>query len=109
MAIADQVIKGNITGSGPENYEERARLMEAVDAEGNPLWRPNSIRIAGRWFDHSALGPISSRMGSIANLKDEAEDYANKPAPRSAGDHLLRTWPSTWPSARRRRSARPGS
>ena len=80
VAILDQVIKGNITGSGPEDYEERARLMEAVDADGNPLWRPNSIKIGGRWWDYNALGPIAFSMGSVANLVDEAEEYANKPA-----------------------------
>jgi zeta toxin len=79
LAIYDQVQQGNITGDGPDNPQDRARLMEAVDKDGNPLWRPNSIKIGGRWFDHTALGPISFSMGSVANLMDTAKDYAQKP------------------------------
>ena len=96
LAIYDQVQKGNITGDGPDNPQERARLMEAVDQEGNPIWRPNSIKVAGRWFDHSALGPLSFSMGSIANLTDVAKEYAQKPAdkrdepPALVGDLLAR-------------------
>src|SRR6266542_1580622 len=32
FAILDQVAQGNITGNGPDNPADRARLMEAVDA-----------------------------------------------------------------------------
>lgn len=85
MAILGEVAQGNITGNGPDNPSDRARLMEAVDADGNPQWRPNSMRIAGRWFDHSALGPISFSMSSIANLVDEATDYAQAP-PEKRGE-----------------------
>lgn len=96
LAIFDQVQQGNITGDGPDNPADRARLMEAVDAEGNPVWRPNSIKIGGRWYDHNALGPISFSMGSVANLVDEAKDYAQTPPekrgepPQLAADLLKR-------------------
>lgn len=86
LAILAQVADGNITGDGPENAEEKARLMEAVDANGNAVWRPNSVRLpGGRWLDYSGLGPIALSMSSIANLVDTAKDWAQKPPEQRGG------------------------
>ena len=85
MAILNHVLQGNITGDGPRNAEDRKRLEESVDENGNALWRPNSIRIGNNWFAHGLLGPMSVRMGSIANLVDETNDWVQKP-PEKRGD-----------------------
>jgi hypothetical protein len=98
LAIYNQVLAGSITGDGPTNPEEKARLMEAVDQDGNAVWRPNSARLpGGRWLDYSGLGPIALQMSTIANLSDQAKDEAQKPPekradmPHQAMDMLGRT------------------
>jgi hypothetical protein len=79
FGIWSQVQQGNVTGDGPTNPSDRQRLTEAVDAQGNPVWRPNSIRVGGRWFDYAGLGPLALPMSSIANLVDSLNDYAQRP------------------------------
>ena len=59
--------------------------MEAVDKDGNAVWRPNSVRIGGRWFDYTGLGPIHLAMSSIANAVETATEWAQKP-PEKRGD-----------------------
>jgi hypothetical protein len=97
LAILSEVAQGNVTGDGPTNPEERARLMEAVDQDGNAIWRPNSVRLpGGKWLDYSGLGPVALPMSSIANAVDTAQDWAQKPVaerggpPELAGDLLGR-------------------
>jgi cell wall-associated NlpC family hydrolase len=86
FAILSEVAQGNITGDGPTSPADKARLMEAVDKDGNAVWRPNSVRLpGGRWLDYSGLGPIALSMSSIANLVDTATDYAQK-SPEQRGD-----------------------
>ena len=52
---------GDITGSGPLDYDEKRLLM----ASG---WRPNSIRIAGQWFSYDRWNPIGIVMTLTADL-----------------------------------------
>lgn len=85
FAILSEVAQGNITGDGPTNPSDRQRLMEAVDENGNAIWRPNSIRVGGKWIDYSGLGPLALPMSSIANLVDEALDRAQKPPEQRGG------------------------
>lgn len=85
MAILGEVLQGNITGDGPTNPQQKARLMEAVDDQGNAVWRPNSIRVGGRWFDYSGLGHVAVPMAMIANGVDEVNEWSRKPADKRGG------------------------
>jgi hypothetical protein len=51
---------GRISGSGPRDPIERARLMESG-------WRPNSILIGDRWVSFSLFQPISVPAAIMAN------------------------------------------
>jgi len=85
FAILSEVAQGNITGDGPTSPADKARLMEAVDKNGNAVWRPNSVRVGGKWLDYSGLGPIALPMSSIANLAETATDYAQKSPEQRGG------------------------
>jgi hypothetical protein len=81
LGIFAQVQQGNITGNGPSDPAKRAALQNARDANGDPIWQPNSVRIGGRWFPYSSLGPVAVRMGAIANASEQISDELKKPNP----------------------------
>tara|TARA_R110000823_G_C15945236_1_gene500869 strand:+ start:885 stop:4580 length:3696 start_codon:yes stop_codon:yes gene_type:complete len=60
-AVVSLVLTGDITGSGPLNFEERRLWMAA----GN---RPNSFKIAGQWYSYDRWNPIGIIMTLTADL-----------------------------------------
>lgn len=80
-AIWVQVQEGNITGNGPTDPDKKRAVMDARDKDGNPIWQPNSMRIGGRWFPYSSLGPVAVRMGAIANMVEQLDEESKKPNP----------------------------
>ncbi|HMF41116.1 MAG TPA: peptidoglycan DD-metalloendopeptidase family protein [Polyangia bacterium] len=85
LAIWAEVQQGNITGSGPDDPTRKAALMAARDSSGNPIWRPNSIRVGDRWFNYGGLGPVSLQLGSIANAVEQYELEGRKVDPNLVG------------------------
>jgi len=81
VGIGAQVMEGNITGNGPSDPAKKAALQNARDADGNPIWQPNSVRIGGRWLPYASLGPVGVRMGAIANVTEQISDEMSKPNP----------------------------
>jgi hypothetical protein len=73
--LVAQVLMGNMTGKGPSDPRERQALLEATDENGDPIWRPDSIRVPlpnGRrmWIAYGSL-PIVGLTGAIfANAYD---------------------------------------
>ena len=75
--IAYHVISGNITGHGPQDPGTRQALMEATDEHGDPIWRPDSIRLpnpggdeAGHtWVKYTSMpGPVSIVATVMGNM-----------------------------------------
>jgi hypothetical protein len=54
---------GEITGSGPSNWEER-RAWEAAG------WQANSIKIYGNWIDMSRAAPLGQSFATMASVLD---------------------------------------
>jgi hypothetical protein len=52
---------GIVTGHGPKNREERITWIAA----GN---QPYSVRVGDTWFSYSRLDPLSTMLGSVADL-----------------------------------------
>lgn len=74
-ALAFWASQGVISGDGPSDPEQRAALMESG-------WRPNSIKIAGKWYDYSnALQPLSQPLFAIANAYEQYRTTGKKPNP----------------------------
>jgi hypothetical protein len=73
--LVAQVLMGNMTGKGPSDPRERQALLESTDEQGDPIWRPDSIRVPlpnGRhmWMAYGSL-PIVGLTGAIfANAYD---------------------------------------
>lgn len=100
--IAYNVLGGNITGHGPSSPEARQALMEQTDERGDPIWRPDSYRIATpggghAWVKYSSLpGPVSTVATVMANLY-EAYVYDGKDmetAPEQAQRMAMSVLPS---------------
>lgn len=74
--IAWQVMSGNITGHGPSDPAIRQQLMEGTDDNGDPIWRPDSIRLPAPdgghfWVKYSSMpGPISMVSTVMGNMYD---------------------------------------
>lgn len=68
--VATLVMTGDITGSGPLDYNER-RLMMAAG------WRPNSIKIAGLWYSYDRWNPIGIVMTLTADLVTMGEHLSD--------------------------------
>lgn len=56
-------MSGNITGSGPQDFNERQAWMAA----GN---QPYSLRIGSNWYSYGSFGPLAKIMGMSADLYD---------------------------------------
>jgi hypothetical protein len=102
-ALAIQVLQGNITGNGPDDPAKKAALQNARDADGNPLWQANSIRIptpwGQRWIPYSGLGPVAIRMAAIANAVEQYDDQGKKITPdflkatsKAVGETITDAW-----------------
>jgi hypothetical protein len=82
--IAYQVMSGNITGHGPSDAGARQAMMEATDENGDPVWRPDSIRLPSPdgghfWVKYTSMpGPVSMVAGIMANGY-ESYMYDGKP------------------------------
>jgi len=82
--IAYNVMSGNITGHGPSDAGARTAMMEATDENGDPVWRPDSIRLPSPdgghfWVKYTSLpGPVSVVAGIMANGY-ESYMYDGKP------------------------------
>ena len=66
---------GEITGDGPSNVHARIALM-------NMGWKPNSIRLGGRWYETRLFGPVAPLLNMVGNYHDEMQ-YDTKPMDRS--------------------------
>lgn len=66
-----QVGEGNLTGSGPQDPDERRRW----EAQG---WRPNSFRVGGDWYSYDWLGPLGLQLNLVATFAEtlRAQDRA---------------------------------
>ena len=75
LFLVAQVLGGNLTGKGPSDPRERQALLEATDERGDPIWRPDAMRVPlpnGRhmWMAYGSL-PIVGLTGAIfANAYD---------------------------------------
>lgn len=58
---------GRLSGHGPKDPKERARLMESG-------WRPNSVRIADKWVGYQLFQPVSVQAAIIANAFEAWQD-----------------------------------
>jgi len=81
--LAYNVMSGNITGHGPQDASTRQALMEATDDHGDPIWRPDSIRVPSPdgghfWVKYTSMpGPVSVVSSVMANMY-EAYAYDGK-------------------------------
>lgn len=69
LFLIAQVLGGNLTGKGPSDPRERQALLEATDENGDPTWRPDSMRVPlpnGRhmWVAYGSL-PIVGLTGAL--------------------------------------------
>jgi len=82
--IVHQVMSGNITGHGPSDAGARQAMMEATDERGDPVWRPDSLRLPSPdgghfWVKYTSLpGPVSV-VAAIAANGYESYMYDGKP------------------------------
>lgn len=73
---------GRLSGDGPRDATERARLMERG-------WRPNSIKLGDSWVSYHLLQPVSVQAAIIAN---GYEAWASRGAdPGQVGDLVAQT------------------
>lgn len=70
MWVASEVLKGNISGNGPDDYRRRAEL----EAGG---WRANSIKMGDQWVPFDGLDPLAMNLSMVANA---VEDYKESKA-----------------------------
>jgi hypothetical protein len=58
--VSSQVYAGNITGSGPEDFQKK---MEWLGSH-----QENSIKINGKWYSIQGLEPVSTNILAVASL-----------------------------------------
>lgn len=63
LTVYELYQNGLITGTGPENWEER-KVWEAAG------WQANSIQVNGKWYDISRADPAGQSLVSIASVFD---------------------------------------
>lgn len=68
--LALYAVEGNISGNGPTNQEELARLYRTG-------WQKNSIKVGDQWISYTTTGPLAVPLAMIANAA-EAYKYDNK-------------------------------
>jgi hypothetical protein len=65
LYVAKKYNDGEITGTGPANWEER----KAWEAAG---WQANSIKIQGHWVELTRAAPAGQSLATIATVYDYA-------------------------------------
>ena len=73
LLFAQWAASGRITGSGPADPKE----LQALRATG---WQPYSLRIGDRWYSYARLDPLSTTLGTAADLatKGDAMTHAQQ-------------------------------
>ena len=86
LTVAEMHQNGNITGTGPTNWEER-KVWEAAG------WQANSIKIHGKWYDMARADPGGQSLATIASIFDyyAMTQQQDKPAMEWIGAGLLYT------------------
>ncbi len=86
IMVGEMYQNGNITGTGPSNWEER-KVWEAAG------WQSNSIKVYGKWYDISRADPAGQSLVSIASVFDyyAMTKEQRKPALEWIGAGLLYT------------------
>lgn len=86
LVVAEMHQNGQITGTGPSNWEER-KVWEAAG------WQPNSIMVNGHWVAMDRAAPAGQSLSTIASVFDyyAMTQQQNKPAMEWVGAGLLYT------------------
>lgn len=86
LTIAELHQNGDISGTGPSNWEER-KVWEAAG------WQANSIRVHGEWYDISRAAPAGQSLATIASVFDfySMTKQQKKAVPEWIGAGLLYT------------------
>ena len=86
ISVYELYQNGQITGTGPDNWEER-KVWEAAG------WQANSVLIHGKWYDISRADPAGQSLVSIASIFDyyAMTQQQNKPMTEWIGAGLLYT------------------
>jgi len=86
LTVAEMHQNGDITGTGPTNWEER-KVWEAAG------WQPNSIKIHGKWYSMDRAAPAGQSLSTIASVFDyyAMTQQQEKPAMEWIGAGLLYT------------------
>ena len=79
MGAGLMAFNGNLTGNGPHDYHEKQAMLRMG-------WKPNSIRLGGKWYSYRGLEPYQQILALTADTVyystrvDEAatEDMFNK-------------------------------
>jgi hypothetical protein len=79
MGAGLMAFNGNLTGNGPHDYHEKQDMLRMG-------WKPNSIRLGGKWYSYRGLEPYQQILSLTADTiyystrVDEAatEDILNK-------------------------------
>ena len=79
MGAGLMAFNGNLTGNGPHDYHEKQDMLRMG-------WKPNSIRLGGKWYSYRGLEPYQQILALTADTVyystrvDEAatEDMFNK-------------------------------
>ena len=82
---------GNLTGNGPTDPGKRRVLMEARDENGDPVWQPHAVRVAGRRFDYTNLGPAAIPMAAMGNAVEAYRETGRKVDPHVPADLVNKT------------------
>jgi hypothetical protein len=86
LAVGEMYENGQITGTGPTNWEER-KVWEAAG------WQANSIKIHGKWVDMGRAAPAGQSLATIASVFDyyAMTKQQDKPGTEWIGAGLLYT------------------
>lgn len=80
-------VSGNATGGGPRDPNKREALLEATDEKGDPIWRPDSLRIPvvgpggvrHVWVSYTSMPVISLPLNMMANGWEAFQFDGKKP------------------------------
>jgi len=78
MLIATYASEGRISGGGPADTNATALMR----ADG---WQPYSIRIGDRWYSYSRFDPISTTIGTAADLATKGDAMTDAQREEKAG------------------------
>ncbi len=86
LLVGDMYQNGDITGTGPGNWEER-KVWEAAG------WQPNSAKIQGKWYSMERAAPAGQSLATIASVYDfyAMTEQQEKGVPEWIGAGLLYT------------------